>query len=297
MIIVDNKELIITGRLVKTAALKGEWDKEIEAPDNFIKRLKISGVKADIFTFMQRPPESMPKYNYYMEWDSRAVIPITTYPNWYKNQLHQNPRNKMRIAEKKGVTIKECKFDDDLVKVIKEINDETPIRQGKKYPYYGYSIEQTRQGYITFLERARFFCAYYDNEIIGFIKLVPTNNYMRTMGILAKIAHRDKSAMNLLMAKAVEVCAEMNIPYLVYGKYNYGRGDSETLREFKSYLGFESIVLPRYYVPLNNWGSLMITLGLHRELVDILPQKIVRPLTGLRNKYQSRKYSGKDSQY
>ena len=118
---VDNKEIVIRGRFIKKAQLKAEWDEDIEDPETFIQKLKSSGVKADIFTFMQRLPESRPKYNYHMEWDSRAAIPISSYDNWYKNQLHQNPRNKMRIAQKKGVIVKSCEFNDDLVEGIKNI--------------------------------------------------------------------------------------------------------------------------------------------------------------------------------
>ena len=43
------------------------------------------------------------------------------------------------------------------------------------------------------------------------------------MGIIAKIKHRDKAPMNALVAKAVEICAENKIPYLVYDKAYYGK--------------------------------------------------------------------------
>ncbi|MBU4036825.1 MAG: hypothetical protein KKA35_10400, partial [Proteobacteria bacterium] len=77
--IVDNKELVIRGRFIKKVQLKSEWDVDIKEPEAFIKQIKNSKIKADIFTFMQRLPESRPKYNYQMIWDSRAAIPITTY--------------------------------------------------------------------------------------------------------------------------------------------------------------------------------------------------------------------------
>ena len=290
---VDNKEIIIRGRFVKKAQLKAEWDEDIEDPETFIQKLKSSGVKADIFTFMQRLPESRPKYNYHMEWDSRAAIPISSYDNWYKNQLHQNPRNKMRIAQKKGVIVKSCEFNDDLVEGIKNIYNEIPIRQNKRFPLYGIDFNATWKAHVTFLDRAHFIGAYFNNELIGFLKLVSTNNYMRTMGILAKEAHRDKAPMNLLVAKAVEVCAEKGKPYFVYGKFNYGRGGSDTLREFKIYLGFESIILPRYYIPLTNWGKIIIKNNLHRGLIDILPTALIKKLLEFRNSWHTRKYSKK----
>ena len=39
----------------------------------------------------------------------------------------------MRRAEKRGVVVREVPFDDDLVRGIVEIYDETPIRQGGPY--------------------------------------------------------------------------------------------------------------------------------------------------------------------
>jgi hypothetical protein len=118
---VDDKEIKITGRLIKTAELKEDWDEDIEDPETFIKKLKSSGVKADIFTFMQRLPESKPKYNYFIEWDSIAAIPITSYENWIKKQIVQNSRKKIGLAQRKGVTIKLIDFNDELVRGILDI--------------------------------------------------------------------------------------------------------------------------------------------------------------------------------
>ena len=82
---VDNHEIISRGKLVKIIQFKEEWDIDVDDPERVISKLKASNIKADIFTFMQRLPESKPKFNYYMEWDSVAAIPITTYENWLKN--------------------------------------------------------------------------------------------------------------------------------------------------------------------------------------------------------------------
>ncbi len=288
---VNNKNIAITGRSITTARLKEEWDEDIENPKSFIKKLKRSEIKADIFTFMQRLPESKPRYRFHMEWDSVAAIPITSYDNWFKKQLHPNPRNKIRIAEKKGLIVKSCDFDDELVKGIRNIYNETPIRQGKYFPNYGIDVNATRKAHITFLDRAYFIGAFHNNELIGFVKLVSTGKFMRTMGILAKVAHRDKAPMNLLIAKAVEICAERSIPYLVYGKFNYGKVGSNTLKDFKRYLGFESIILPRYYIPLNIWGEIILKLNLHHEIVDFIPKGLIRILLQLRNNWHTRKYS------
>ncbi len=289
--LIDKKEIKITGRFIKKVELTEDWDEEIDDPEMFVKKLKESRIRADLFTFLQKLPESKPKYDYHIEWDSIAAIPILTYENWYKYQLHQNPRNKMRIAEKKGVTIKICDFNDELIKGITEIYNETPIRQRKYFPHYGMNLNTTRNAHVTFLDRSYFLGAFFQNELIGFIKLTATKNYMRTMGILAKVAHRDKAPMNLLIAKAVEICAEKGIPYLVYAKYNYGHVGSDTLKEFKGYLGFESIILPRYYVPLNTFGKILVKFNFHHDLIDMIPKKLLKLLLKFRDQWHIWKYS------
>jgi len=289
--LVENKGITVSGKFIKIARLKEEWDEGVEDPVVFVKNLKSSGIKADIFTFMQRLPESKPKYNFAMEWDSVAAIPITTYDHWFNKQLQANPRNKIRKAQKKGVVIKRCDFNDKLVKNLMEMCHETPIRQGKPNLEYNIDFETLKKANATFLDRAIFFGAYFNDELIGFLKLVATDNFTRTMGILGMVARRDKAPMNLLIAKAVEICAEKKRSYFVYGKYNYGRLGSDTLQDFKRYHGFENIVLPRYYIPLNIWGKIILKLNLHHSLVELLPKRIIRYLLHERSKWYTRKYS------
>lgn len=289
--VVDDKEIILKRRLVRIAELKEEWDEDIEDPETFIKKLKSSGIKADIFNFMQRLPESKPKYNYHMEWDSIAAIPITSYENWIKKQIVQNSRKKIGLAQRKGVVIKLIDFDDELVKGILDIYHETPIMQGKPNRQYNTVFETAKRLNATYLDRAQFIGAYYKDEFIAYIKLVSAGRFMRTMGILAKVAHRDKGAMNLLVAKAVENCVEKKMPYLIYAKFNYGKRGSETLKEFKKNLGFESIILPRYYIPLNAWGKIILKLKLHREIVEYFPTKIIRIAIQLRSYWYSKKFA------
>ena len=288
---VENKEITVTGKFVKIARLKEEWDEDVEDPLSFVKNLKSSRIKADIFTFMQRLPESKPKYNFAMEWDSVAALPIKNYDHWFNKQLQANPRNKIRKAQKKGVVLKQCDFNDELVKSIMDICHETPIRQGKLIADYNIDFETLKKANATFLDRAVFWRAYFNDELIGYIKLVSTDRFIRTMGILGKVAHRDKAPMNLLISKAVEICAEKKSPYLVYAKYDYGKLGSDTLQDFKRYHGFENIVLPRYYIPLNIWGKIILKLNLHHSLVELLPKKTIRFLLLLRSRWYTRKYS------
>jgi hypothetical protein len=289
---IDGNEIVVSGGFVKIAYFKEEWwDVDVEDPEDILRKLKDIGINADIFTFVQRLPESKPKYRYYMEWDNVAAIPVTTYDYWYKNQLHQNPRNKLRIAMKKGVVLKISDFNEELIQGITDIYNETPIRQGKPFPYYGVTTDFTRKGHITFLDRAIFICAYLDDKLIGFLKLVNSDKrLMRTMGILALDSHRDKAPMNLLISKAVEICAEKNIPYFIYGKYVYDKRGSDTLQDFKRYLGFESIALPRYFIPLNIWGKFIISFNLHNGIVGLMPKKLIKILLQLRTKWYEKRH-------
>lgn len=289
--LVDNNEIIVSGKFVKIVQFREEWDIDVDDPELVIKKLKATGIKADIFTFQQRLPESKPKFIYTMAWDNIAVLPINNYDDWFKTVLHQNSRNKMRKAQKKGVVVKKFDFKDETLQDMMSIYHENPVRQGVPFTHYNLDFETAKKANSTFLDRATFIGAYYKNELIGFIKLVSTDKYMRTMGILGKIAHRDKAPMNLLIAKSVEICTENNISYLTYGKFDYGKVGSSTLQNFKLYFGFESIALPRYYIPLNKWGNIIIKLNLHKELKQLLPHKLVRFLLFLRSKWYEKKYA------
>lgn len=287
---IDGNEISVNGKFVKIVQFREEWDIDVDDPELVTKRLKATGIKADIFTFMQRLPESKPKYNYFMEWDSIAAIPITSYENWIKKQIVQNSRKKIGYAQRKGVIIKLIDFNDELVRGILDIYHEVPIMQGKPNRQYNTNFETAKKLNITFLDRAQFIGAFYNDELIAYIKLVTAGKYMRTMGILAKAAHRDKGPMNLLIAKAVEICVEKKMPYLIYAKFNYGKRGSETLKEFKRNLGFESIILPRYYIPLSPWGKTILKLKLHREIAEYLPIKIIKIATQLRSYWYSKKF-------
>lgn len=287
---IDMKEIIINGNFIKIAQIKEEWDVDVDNPDFIVKALRQNNINADIFTFMQRLPYSEPKFDHYMEWDNVAAIPIKDYETWYKKQLHENPRNKIKKAQKQGVVIKVSTLNDKFIEGIKEIYNETPFRQGRPYWNYGMTFSLTKKENSQFLERAFFIGAFFNDELIGYIRLVQTDRYMRTMGILAKMAHRDKAPMNLLLAKAVEICAEKKVSYLIYAKFDYGKIGSDSMMSFKYYNGFESIDLPRYFIPLTLKGKIFLFLNLHHGLIGILPLQLVRILRSIKHSWHERKH-------
>jgi hypothetical protein len=284
--IIGDTEIVVRGRLFRTAKLRNEWYDFVTDPSDFITKMRNSGVKTDLFTFLSEIHDRQPKYNFHHEHDSIAVIPLTTYENWWKKQISDKTRNMARKAAKKGVEIKVVNFDDDFVRGIMALNDESPIRQGKPYWHYRDDFETVKRENITFVEQTEFIGAFLGTELIGYIKLVKGNGKASIMQILSKIAHRDKAPNNALMAKAVEICTERKIPYLHYAYWSR-RG----LGDFKIHHGFERFDIPRYYVPLNGKGAIILKCQLHHKLKDRLPKKWIDFFTQWREKYYSLKYN------
>jgi hypothetical protein len=248
--------------------------------------------RPDIFTFMQRLPDSSPRFEYPMEWDNLAVLPITTFEHWWNETIGFKARNKAKQAAKKGVLVREVSFDDDLVRGIWEIYNESPVRQGRRFPHYGQSIESVRQISRTFPESSVFIGAYLDEKLIGFIKLVWDDSRTQAgiMHIVSLIQQRDKAPTNALIAQAVRSCADRNLPYLVYSNFSYGKKERSGLSDFKERNGFERIQLPRYCVPLTPVGRLALRLGLHHKVLDYIPESVAAKLRDLRYEWYKRRF-------
>ena len=78
---IEGRTVLATGKWLEIATVQDEELTESESvadPEAFLSQLKKSGLNADIFTFSQKLWDNMPKYNYPLEWDNWAVIPITT---------------------------------------------------------------------------------------------------------------------------------------------------------------------------------------------------------------------------
>ncbi len=280
----------IDGRVLRVVRAREEWDVDVEEPAAAIEEIRASGRNADVFTFMQRLPDSRPRFDYFREWDNVAALQIDSYDYWLNSQLHRNARNKLRKAVKAGVETREVAFDEKLFEGIRDIQNEIPIRQGRPYAYYGKDVDWIRVRYGTYLERARFVGAFYRGELVGFLKLVSAGPYTRTMGILAKLGCRDLAPMNLLTAKGVEICAQRGDPYLVYGKYDYGKVGADSVASYKSHSGFEHVLLPRYFVPLTLKGYMALQIHLHHGLIGYVPRPCVQWLRELKGRYFESRY-------
>lgn len=282
---VDSKEIIISGDFIKTANVAPECYEDIKNPESLIQELKKANIKADILTFGQRLPEIKPKFNYYMELTSIAAIPIQSFDYWLGKQINKDTRKNVKRAKKKGVATKEVDFDDNFVKGILNIYNESPIRQDKPFWHYNKDFDTIKREHSTYLDRSKFIGAYFKNELIGFILMFYSKKCASTMQVISRIDHRNKKSTNALIAKAVEICDKKRIQYLQYGVWSEG-----TLGDFKRHNGFEKILIPKYYIPLNNKGKLALKIHLHHGISDILPDKIKNYMINLRSKWYSRKY-------
>jgi len=289
-ITVSNQVVIITGKFIKTARIKDEWYENVEEPESIIRTLENIDSKPDSFIFSQRFPETEPMLNYYTEWDNVAAIHIKSFDHWWKKQIPKQTRRAIKKAEENGVKVEVVEFNDELVKGIRDIFNESSLRQGKPFWHYGKNFKTVKKEMSDRLNRAEFIGAYYNDELIGFIKLLYGAMYARTVQIISKIKDRDKYPTNLLIAKAVEICCKKGIPYLVYGKFDYGKTGSRTLTDFKRHNGFQKIDLPRYYIPLTIKGKIILKLKLHHGIKGILPEKTINWLLDLRAKWYARKY-------
>ena len=285
------QEIRVTGRLVRTARLEADKYQFLDNPPPVLDGLRECGTRVDLFTFMQRLPETLPKHPYPMEWDNLAALPVSTFDHWWNQQIGFKARNKAKQAEKKGVVVREVPFDDDLVRGIWEIYNECPIRQGRRFPHYGKDFKTVREEEATFLDSSIFIGAFLDGRLIGFVKLVTdaTHTQAGLMNIVSMIHHRDKAPTNALVAQAVRSCADRGISYLVYSNFAYGKKQRDSLSDFKERNGFGRVDLPRYYVPLTLAGRIAILLGLHHRFIDYLPESVAARLRKLRNTWNNRK--------
>lgn len=288
MIQIDGTNIQIRGSLLKVARLDGEKFLFTSDPETIVGGLRRQ--RADLFTFIQKVTETEPKYKWHMEWDNLAVLPISTFDEWWNKQLGFKARNKAKQAEKRGVVIREVPFSDELVHGIWEIYNETPIRQGRKFPHFGKDLQTVHREEATYLDRSVFLGAYLDEKLIGFIKLLwdYDGSQAGLLNIVSLISQRDKVPTNGLLAHAVRVCAERQTPFLVYSNFAYGRRTRDSLSDFKERNGFKRVDLPRYYVPLSPVGRLALGLGLHKKLSERIPESAILKLRDLRKEWYGR---------
>jgi hypothetical protein len=74
----SGSELRIQGRLCRIARLDGHDFKFLDDPEPVLSELPSAGLRVDLFSFLQRLPETSAKYSYPVEWDNLAVLRVST---------------------------------------------------------------------------------------------------------------------------------------------------------------------------------------------------------------------------
>jgi len=285
---VNGQTIVVKGRRIRIASLHDEdyLESVVANPEDCIRRLKDdpAAPKADIFVFSQKFPDTAPHYSYPLEMRSIAVMNLTDWKAWWDGLPPETRRN-VRRAQKRGVVTSIDKYDDDFIKGIMEIQNETPTRQGRHYSHFGKSLEQVKRDHASFLDHGDFIGAHYGSELIGFLKLIYRGDIASVLHLSSKMAHYDKRPGNALIAKATEVCRDKGIQYLTYELFHYGNKRDSPLTQFKVRNGFREVLVPSYYVPLTTWGELCVRLKLYRGIIGLLPANAIHVALNARTKW------------
>jgi len=291
---VNDAMVVVRGHIIKTAQIFDEYWLEADTlpePERVLGRLQAKPGKPDLYTFAQRVPDVQPKYGFHLEWDNVAVIPISTYDHWFQKQISSATKRNIRASEKRGVIVQIAEYNEDYVRGIMSIYNESPIRQGRHFWHYGKDFESVKKENGTYARRSTFLAAYFQNEMIGYLKIVWDKQTGAIMQILSKMAFRDNRPNNALLAEAVRQCCLRGVNYLLYEKFIYGNKAEDSLTKFKQNNGFVKMDVPRYYIPLTNKGLLALRFGLHKNIKQRLPEWIMAPARDLRAKWYGRKIS------
>src|SRR5262249_31972658 len=138
-------------------------------------------------------------------------------------QIKSDTRKKAKRAEKRGVEIRCVDLDDDLVRGVMGIFNETPVRRGKPFWHYGKDCETVKELLSRDLATSKFIGAYYEGALAAIVKLNYAGQRFVNPGLfLSKIELRDKYVDNALLAKSIELCAGEGVSYFTYTHWRRG---------------------------------------------------------------------------
>jgi hypothetical protein len=283
---VGDKRLIVQGRLLTVARLKDEWYDDLGDPELIISSLKQCASVPDLLTFWQRLPDTVPIYPYHRETEVLSAIPLKDFKHWWEKQIGSDTRKKARRPEKRGIEIRVVTLDDEFVRGVMRVFNETPVRRGRRFWHYGKDFETLKRGLSRDLDRSKFIGAYDQGELVGFVKLNYAPGRFANPGlIVSKLEARKKYVNNALVAKSVELCCQDGIPFLIYTTWRRG-----SQAEFLMRNGFQKITIPRYWIPLTLKGKISLKLGVHRDIRSYIPEGLIVALLSLRRAFYSRLY-------
>jgi hypothetical protein len=289
---IDDKRLVIQGKFLTVVRLKDEWYEDIGDAEVIVNGLKRCASRPDLFTFWQRLPDTAPAYSYYYEPEVLSAIPLSDFQNWWEKQIASDTRKKAKRPEKRGVEIKVVTLDDEFVRGVMGVFNETPVRRGKSFWHYGKDFETLKHGLSRDFDRSKFIGAYDGGNLVGFVKLVCAPGRFANPGlIVSKLEARKKYVNNALIAKSVELCCKDGIPFLTYTKWRRGSQADFLVRN-----GFQKITVPRYWIPLTPKGKIALQLGLHRDIRSYIPDSLMGALLNFRSAFYNQLYKIRPNQ-
>jgi len=238
-----------------------EYEKDVEVP--ICK-------DCDVFTFIERTwagntvqkGRSWKRVN-----DNVALLKVSSYEDWF-DRIGTKTRNMVRKAYKNGIkTVIVQEVDDKFIEGVRSIYNEVPVRQGRKFSYYGSSFEFVKK---MLSPDCTYIGAYLGEDLVGFIKLHVGEDTLVVSQILGKKQYDNKAVNNALIARVVEVCGSLHRHFIIYGRM----GNHPSLDRFKRSNGFEMQKTHRFFIPVTKKGGLALILSLHRSLKDIIPNKV-----------------------
>ncbi len=285
---ISGQTIVVRGSRIRIASLHDEdWTAaSVANPADCIQALRErrAEINADIFYFSQKEPDNEPHYDYPLEMRSLAVANVPSVEAWWQKISH-GTRCNIKQAKKRGVDVRLQDFNDDLVRGIMCIQNQNPIRQGRRFYHYGKTFDEVKRDHGSYLDSCDFICAYHGQELLGFLKLIYRGEVASIMQINSKLERQYLRPTNALLQKAAEICASKGVRYLIYGEFNYWNKRESTLRDFKLRNGFEEMLVPTYYVPLTPWGWFCVRTRLYRGPFGILPTGAINTMLNLRRKW------------
>ncbi len=254
---------------LRIARYQNEYERSILPTAELLQKLGERGV--DILTFIERSwccKVQNPEQSWVETEDNIALLHLKSHSDWWES-IGKKTRNMIRKAEKNGIKTFAAEPDEKLARGIWKIYNETPIRQDRAFPHYGTLLQEVIAG-LRLAKNCVYVGADMEGELVGFIQLVHGDNITVISQILSMQKHWDKAVNNALVAKAIEVCAEKHVEWIMYGRI----GNHPSLDNFKRNNGFDKFPLRRYYVPSTSKGKIGVKLRVHRAAEDALPQSI-----------------------
>lgn len=246
-----------------------EYLHDLYPTTEFLSKLADRGI--DIYSFIERK-WCCPLSNQSSSWSKTekdiAILKVPSYDSWLQ-AVGKKTRNMLRKAEKSGVRTEVTELNEQVIHGMWNIYNETPIRQDRAFSHYGITLQEV-DGNSHAAKSCTWIGAFLQGELVGFIQLMHGDNVAVISQILSLQKYWDKAINNALIAKTVEFCSTMHIPWIIYG----GMGNHPSLDKFKASNSFSKFTLTRYYIPLTRKGKITTKLGWHRKTKDLVPNTL-----------------------